>query len=103
MEKIRIIIPALFILCAFVSRAQDTGLKQTIKGVVIDAESKHPLGSASVVLDGAGAGAVTDSSGSFRITQVPIGRHAIQVTMTGYEPRVISGVLVTSGKEIFVT
>lgn len=45
---------------------------------------------------------MTDIDGNFRIEGVEIGRQAIQVSFIGYEPRVLSNLLVTSGKELTV-
>ncbi len=80
-----------------------TGLIQTIKGVVTDADSKKILPYATVKLNGSDQAAISDSAGSFRITGIPIGRHSLQVSLLGYEPATVSEILVTSGKEIFLT
>lgn len=76
-------------------------LVQTIRGVVIDADSKLPISYATVRLTGiTGLGAVTDSLGRFTISQTPVGRHSIEVTFMGYEPTLFKEILVTSAKEV---
>ncbi|MEO6000179.1 MAG: TonB-dependent receptor [Chitinophagaceae bacterium] len=100
--KIFLAITAL-VSCSYLSYSQTNTLTQTIKGVVIDADSKKTLRNVSVSLQGSLAGAITDSSGQFRIIGIPIGRHSLQVTLMGYESRQIAEIAVSSGKEVFIT
>src|SRR5688572_19775435 len=76
-------------------------LTQTVRGKIIDQESRTTLPGASVVvLDSNGAlGSTTDVDGNFRIEKVPVGRISLAITFIGYEDRVLSNILVTSGKE----
>ncbi len=80
-----------------------TELSQTIKGIIIDADSKKPLAAASISLLGSEKMVTADSAGNFKISQVPIGRHSVNISLVGYEPATIAEMLVTSGKEIFLT
>lgn len=77
---------------------------QTIRGTVRDEVSKSPVIGASILLvREAGAspvGAITDIRGDFSIAGVPVGRQSFQVTMVGYEPQRLSGIVVTAGKEV---
>jgi len=75
--------------------------QQTIKGRIVDLDSKIPLVGVNVVLGSEGplTGAITDEQGYFRFEEVPIGRHDLQCSYVGYEPQIISNFLVTSGKE----
>lgn len=94
----------LLLLCyCSLSYSQVNRLTQTIKGVVIDTDSKKTLGNVSVSIQGSQSGTVTDSMGQFRLTGIPIGRHSLQVTLVGYEPKQIAEIAVTSGKEVFIT
>jgi len=36
----------------------------------------------------------------FRINEIPIGRHKINISNLSYEPQIISSILVTSGKQL---
>ncbi|MCK4746680.1 MAG: TonB-dependent receptor, partial [Bacteroidales bacterium] len=74
---------------------------QTIKGRIIDLDSKIPLVGVNVVLSSEGPliGTITDEKGFFRFDEVPIGRHALQCSYIGYEPEVIPNFLISSGKE----
>ncbi|MEO6670855.1 MAG: TonB-dependent receptor [Ferruginibacter sp.] len=91
------------IVLSLVSKAQTPGLTQTIKGTIIDADSKKPLASANIMLIGSGKEVMADSLGNFRINNVAIGRQSIQVSLVGYESGTLAEILVTSGKEIFLT
>lgn len=86
-------------------KAARTALTQTIRGTVKDNESQTPLIGASVVIVGTEPlkGSSTDVDGNFRIEGVPVGRHTIKISSVGYEDRVISEMLVGSGKEVVLT
>lgn len=78
---------------------------QTIRGKVIDVDSKSPVFGANVVLlkNDTLIGAVSDVDGKFRLEKIPVGRQAIKVTSLGYEESVISNIIVSSAKEIVLT
>lgn len=75
---------------------------QTIRGHVIDKESKTPLPGANIVLLNVEplTGTVTDNDGNFRLTKVPVGRQSIQVSYVGYKPAVFQSIIVNSVKEV---
>lgn len=91
------------ILCfiAYSAKAQFT---QTIKGTVVDKESKEFLiGVTVTVVDlKEVVGTSTDEQGTFIIENVPVGKHIIQLTYIGYQPITIANVLVTSAKEVIL-
>lgn len=100
--KLLLLLSLLLSVCAF---GQTTAGRptQTIRGVVLDGASRHPIPYAAVQLTNElGMGVVTDSLGRFSLKQVPVGRHSIQSTYMGYEPTVIREVLVTSAKEVYL-
>ena len=96
----------LFVLLSFSSllcfSQEEEDAFQTVKGKVIDKDSKTPLwGAAVMIIDSASYhGAVTDSSGYFKIENVPVGRQNIKVTYIGFEDLVMQNVLVTSEQDI---
>ncbi|MEO6328969.1 MAG: TonB-dependent receptor [Ginsengibacter sp.] len=94
------IILALFV-CLNVSFSQPL-LLQTIKGVVIDADSKEPLTGIVVTINGKIGNTITDSTGRFKINAVPVGLQTIEFSANNYETKVIEGIEVTSGKEFFL-
>ncbi len=75
---------------------------QTIKGTITDKDSKMPLIGANVSIKSLPqvVGASTDIEGFFRINDIPIGRHDIEISYLGYEPMVLNALLLTSGKEL---
>ena len=78
-------------------------LTQTIRGIVIDSQTKSPIEFATVIIQqGGSAGTVTDSLGRFRINNVPIGRYNIQTSYVGYHTNLVNGIPVTSSKEIYL-
>ncbi len=78
---------------------------QNIKGTVRDADSKSPLTGAAVTVVGIEPllGSVSDTEGGFKIEKVPVGRYDVKISFIGYEPATVAQVLVTSGKEVFLT
>lgn len=72
---------------------------QTVRGNVVDQQSKKGIEHASVIIEGMTGGIVTDSNGAFIIYKVPVGRITIQVSHIGYEPLRLFNIVVESGKE----
>ncbi|CAN5429807.1 carboxypeptidase-like regulatory domain-containing protein [soil metagenome] len=98
------ILPILFFLfCFLLAKAQT--YTQTIRGKVIDADSKSILFGANVILlnNDTLIGSTTDVDGKFRLDKIPVGRRALKITSIGYEEAVISNIIVTSGKEVVLT
>lgn len=81
------------------ARAQGPG--QTVRGVVLDRDTRAPLlGAAVLVLESDPLlGARTDPNGRFEIRGVPLGRHTLEVRYVGYAPRLLPNVLVQTGQE----
>jgi CarboxypepD_reg-like domain/TonB-dependent Receptor Plug Domain len=79
--------------------AQSSSFTQTIKGIVIDEQSGSILAVATVAADN-GNTTLTDEKGSFKLTNIAVGRQNIKVTALGYEDAYITNVEVTSSKEV---
>jgi hypothetical protein len=77
---------------------------QTIRGTVIDADSKLPLTGAVVKVVGTEPliGTLTDENGNFRLDNVPIGRVSVQLYLLGYQNISIPNIVVNSGKEVII-
>jgi len=78
---------------------------QTIRGKVMDRDTKSLLPGANILLLNTDPliGTSTEEDGSFRLEKVKIGRYDVKVTFLGYEDIVIYNVIVGSGKEIILT
>lgn len=76
--------------------------KQTVSGKVYDSETNYPLLGARIEIFTEDTllklRSLADLDGVFKIENVPVGKHQLQVTYTGYEPKLLT-VEVNSGKE----
>lgn len=95
------------LICAFMAFFMMNGIlaqeiTQTIRGTVIDLDTKTQLIGANVIVIGSDPiiGAITDLDGNFRMERIPLGRFDLKVSFLGYEDRTVPNVLVGAGKEI---
>lgn len=100
----RLITFIILLLSALKLSAQTDELKQTIIGTVTDQQSGNFLRGATVSLLGKSGNAeissTTDSLGSFKLKNVPIGRQNIRVSLVGYITGYQQNIEVTSSKEV---
>ena len=77
---------------------------QTVSGQVIDQITKETLPGANIVLLNHEPllGTATDLNGNFKLKEVPVGRHTFSISFLGYENKVVSEVLVTTGREVIL-
>jgi hypothetical protein len=77
-------------------------LTQTIKGTVIDKDSRRPLAGATISLtdDSLQAATISDELGQFILYKIPVGRRSIQCTFSGYENYVTDNIILNSSKEL---
>lgn len=76
---------------------------QTLRGNVMDVDSKTPLIGATISLQATqGMGTSTDKNGQFELTKVPIGRQDFVIQYIGYEPQILSQILITPSREVVV-
>lgn len=80
-------------------------LTQTIRGTVVDQSLQTPLPGATVVVLGTTPlkGTSTDVSGQFRLSQVPVGRQTLQISVVGYKSATLQNISVDAGKELVLT
>ncbi|MGD0710349.1 MAG: TonB-dependent receptor [Bacteroidales bacterium] len=84
------------------SQEEEEDAYQTVKGKVVDKDSKTPLWGVGVIIVGSSPllGGVTDSSGYFTINNVPVGRQTVKASYIGYTDVLMQNVNVTSEKDI---
>ncbi len=78
-------------------------LTQTVKGKIIDADTKTPLPGANfILLSGVNIlkGTSSDADGNFKLGKVPVGRQNFKITFLGYEEVFLNEILVGSGREV---
>lgn len=77
------------------------GIKQTVRGKVIDQDSRAELPFATIEVVGMTPprGTTSDPDGNFRLENLPVGRHTIKVSFVGYEDAYVPEVLLGSAKE----
>src|SRR5678815_909809 len=92
----QLLVGAMALAFASPALAQSTG---TITGRVTERQTQRPLGNVQVRVVGSNRGAVTDDSGSYRITNVPAGVAQVAAQRLGYGPQSRS-VSVTAGGSI---
>jgi hypothetical protein len=77
-------------------------LTQTVRGTVVDKDTKTPLEGVTIILLNSTplVGTSTDASGEFFLRNVPLGRQNFQISYVGYKKCTLSSVEVNSGKEV---
>lgn len=77
-------------------------LTQTVRGKIIDKDTKMPLFGAAIVISESDPiiGTTADIDGIFRLENVSTGRITLQLTYLGYTNRTIPNIIVTSAKEV---
>lgn len=95
------LITILFGSSSLLAQTEDA-FKQTIRGTVVDEDSQSPIIGANILIVASNPllGTTTDLDGNFRIENVPVGRHNIHFSYLGYEDKVLSNLLIGSGKEL---
>ncbi|MFT4981723.1 MAG: hypothetical protein ACI9UR_001580 [Bacteroidia bacterium] len=90
----------IFLFFIFLSVSSFAQRNQTIKGTVVDAETKQPLVGATVYVETPEIlGASVNVNGKFKIENVAVGRLEVKCTYIGYEPWTSGLITITSGKE----
>lgn len=96
------LLSALLVLGSSLGYGQE--LTQTVKGRILDSQSKSPIIGANVIVTSLDklTGTVTDIDGYFSIPRVPIGRHNLKISFIGYKDAWVRESLVESGKQPFL-
>lgn len=97
------LLSALFIVLAYTCVAQQPS--QTVRGQVIDAETRFPLFSVRIDILVSNSetvmNALTDGDGYFTIAAVPVGKHQLIAKALSYDEKTIT-IEVNSGKELVI-
>lgn len=95
------ILLSLFLLTFFgYSHTQE--LSQTINGFVLNTSTQEPIPGVKVTIKSLSENNIglTDDNGRYEITGIPIGIHTVSFSSVGYEIKVISNVVFSSGKQV---
>ena len=84
----------------WVGAADGQAIVQTVRGKVFDIETQATIPGANISIAGTALGTASSADGTFRIANVPVGRHDLIASFVGYEPVTLPNILVTSGKEV---
>ena len=92
----------ILIIITATSFVQGQNFTQTIRGKIVDKETQIPLVGANIAITSTLPliCSSTDSDGDFKLEEIPVGRHAIEVSYLGYEPLQLNSILLKSGKEL---
>ena len=94
----------LVVLATLTLPPQPCGVLETgrIEGHVRDATSTAPIPNAQVIVAGSALGPITNSSGFYRIDNVPVGTYTLHARFIGYKPADSAGVRVTANQTVTV-
>jgi len=97
-------ISAILLLVMFATFAISQNLTQTVRGTIIDNDSRLPLIGATITIPGSEQimGTTTDVNGVFRLDKVPIGRISLYLSYVGYEAVTVPNIEVNTGKEVIM-
>ncbi|MCP1382479.1 TonB-dependent receptor [Runella salmonicolor] len=88
--------------CSIISLVGFAQPTQTIRGKIVDKESKFPLvGVTALLMNNAAqpVGTVTDLDGTFRVANVAVGRQTLRFTLVGYKEILLNNIVVEAGRE----
>lgn len=98
--KVLLIITIQILITASFANAQE--LKGTIKGKVLDSETKQPLVGVNVLIADSKIGCSTDLDGNYEIPKAKIGSYSLVYSYIGYEKVVNTDVIVRSERITYV-
>jgi hypothetical protein len=101
-DTMKKLISITLMIAVFTTLAFSQNLTQTVRGTVVDTDSKLPLIGATLLIPGTDplVGTSTDLNGVFKFENIPLGRIAVKISYLGYETKTISDIVVSSGKEV---
>ena len=97
-KQIPFILPfTLFI--SFISSIKAQEITQILRGRVIEAVSKAPISDAAITINNTKFSTSANTEGVFQMEQIPVGRYRLTISSVGFQPLILTDILVESGKE----
>ena len=86
-------------------QSQAQNFTSTLRGEVIDKDSRAKIIAATIAITSVNPmlAAYSNDKGEFAIVNIPVGRHQIRVTCLGYSMVEMNNIIITTGKELFIT
>lgn len=69
-----------------------------ISGTIVDAQTQQPIPGVNVILANTSLGAATDTEGTFRINNVPVGTYTAKISAIGFTPIQVPDLVVRTGR-----
>lgn len=105
--KVLFAIATIFLMISLLATisANAKDLHQTIRGTIMDQDSKSPVIGANIIVINSNPllGSSTNADGQFRIEKVPVGRVSLKISCIGYEEKILPNLLINSAKELILT
>jgi hypothetical protein len=93
----------LALLASLLSISAQAQITQTIKGTIIDKDSKMPIEDAAVAVQGlTNIGTSSKKDGSYELQSVPVGSQTIEVSHVSHKFFTAADVVVTSGRQVIL-
>ncbi len=90
------------ILILWIGHTYSQDLKQTVRGRVIDKDSRLPLPGVTIYQLGINepVGTITDPNGNFKLENIPVGRISLQFSFIGYTTQIQPNLPVNSAQQV---
>ena len=97
-KKIPFILPFILFI-SFISSIKAQEITQILRGRVIEAVSKAPISDAAITINNTKFSTSANTEGVFQMEQIPVGRYRLTISSVGFQPLILTDILVESGKE----
>jgi hypothetical protein len=89
----------------FSLQSQAQNFTSTLRGEVIDKDSRAKIIAATIAITSVNPmlASYSNDKGEFSIVNIPVGRQQIRVTCLGYSMVEMNNIIITTGKELFIT
>ena len=98
LKKIPFILPFILFI-SFISSIKAQEITQILRGRVIEAVSKAPISDAAITIINTKFSTSANTEGVFQMEQIPVGRYRLTISSVGFQPLILTDILVESGKE----